>query len=35
MGLDEERIRSALRLSWDHDTEVDFTEFVQFIKSQV
>jgi cysteine desulfurase len=35
MGLDTERIHSALRLSWDYDTEVDFAEFVQFIKSQL
>lgn len=32
MGLDEERISSALRLSWDGRHDVDFTRLVEYIK---
>lgn len=35
MGLDDARIASALRLSWDGKVKVDFTELVNYIKSVV
>ena len=33
MGLDENRISEAIRISWNHDTKVDFTALVNYIKS--
>lgn len=33
MGLDETRIASALRISWDGGTKVDFSRLVHYIKS--
>lgn len=35
MGLDEARINEAIRISWNHDTEVDFTALVNYVKSMV
>jgi cysteine desulfurase len=35
MGFDEMRIASALRLSWDGQTQVDFSNLVDYIKSIV
>ena len=32
MGLDEERISQAIRISWNYDTIVDFSELVQYIQ---
>ncbi|MDO5346916.1 MAG: cysteine desulfurase DndA, partial [Lachnospiraceae bacterium] len=34
MGLDEKRISEAIRISWDYDTVVDFSELVFYIKGQ-
>lgn len=33
MGLDETRISEAVRLSWSHDTQVDFTALARYVKS--
>ena len=35
MGLDEMRIASALRMSWDGKTEVDFSRLIEYVKSIV
>ena len=35
MGLDETRISEAVRISWDSNTKVDFTELVDYVKSMV
>lgn len=35
MGLDESRINEAIRISWSHDTEVDFAALVSYVKSMV
>lgn len=34
MGLDEKRISEAIRISWDYDTVVDFSELVDYVKGQ-
>lgn len=34
MGLDEKRISEAIRISWDYDTVVDFSELVAYVKGQ-
>lgn len=34
MGLDEKRISQAIRLSWDYDTDVDFSELVMYVRGQ-
>lgn len=33
MGLDEARVSEAIRISWNHDTKVDFSALVNYIKS--
>ena len=33
MGLDENRISEAVRISWSHDTKADFAALVNYIKS--
>lgn len=33
MGLDEARISEAVRISWNHDTKVDFSVLVNYIRS--
>lgn len=33
MGLDETRINEAIRISWNHNTEVDFSALVNYVKS--
>lgn len=33
MGLDEARINEAIRISWNHDTKVDFSALVNYIRS--
>ena len=33
MGLDENRINEAIRISWNYDTKVDFTALVHYIES--
>lgn len=33
MGLDEERISEAIRISWNHNTKVNFSILVKYIKS--
>ena len=33
MGLPESRINEAIRISWSHNTKVDFCELVKYIKS--
>lgn len=33
MGLDENRVSEAVRISWNYDTEVDFTALVNYVKS--
>lgn len=35
MGLDEERVNEAIRISWNHNTEVDFSALANYIKSIV
>lgn len=35
MGLSESRINEAIRLSWNHDTEVDFHVLVEYVRSMV
>lgn len=34
MGLDDKRISEAVRISWDYDTVVDFSELVNYVKGQ-
>lgn len=33
MGLDEDRVNEAIRISWSHHTEVDFSSLVNYIQS--
>lgn len=33
MGLEETRISEAIRISWNHSTEVDFSSLVNYVKS--
>lgn len=33
MGLDEARINEAVRISWSHDTKVDFSALVNYVRS--
>lgn len=33
MGMPEERISEALRISWDHNTKVNFQKLADYIKS--
>lgn len=33
MGLEESRINEAVRISWNHDTTVDFSALVNYVKS--
>ena len=33
MGLDEKRISEAIRISWNYDTDVDFSKLVDYINS--
>ena len=33
MGLDENRINEAIRISWSHDTKVDFSALVDYVTS--
>lgn len=33
MGLDEDRISEAIRISWSHNTEVDFSALIEYVKS--
>lgn len=33
MGLDDARINEAIRISWSHNTEVDFAALVSYVKS--
>lgn len=33
MGLDEARVSEAIRLSWNHDTKVDFSALAEYVKS--
>ena len=33
MGLDEARINEAIRISWSHDTKVDFSALVNYVRS--
>ena len=33
MGLDEARISEAVRISWNHDTKVDFSALVNYVRS--
>ena len=33
MGLDETRVSEAIRLSWTHDTKVDFSALTDYVKS--
>lgn len=33
MGLDDDRISEAIRISWSHNTEVDFSVLIEYIKS--
>jgi cysteine desulfurase len=35
MGLDEKRVSEAVRISWNHDTKVDFTALVNYVRSMV
>ena len=35
MGLPRRRIDEAIRLSWDHTTQVDFGALVNYIRSMV
>lgn len=35
MGLDETQVSEAIRISWNHDTEVDFSKLVDYVKSMV
>lgn len=33
MGLDEKRVNEAIRISWSHNTKVDFSALVEYVKS--
>ena len=33
MGLDENRISEAIRVSWNYNTQVDFTSLIDYVKS--
>lgn len=33
MGLDEARVSEAIRISWNHDTKVDFSALIDYVKS--
>lgn len=33
MGLDETRVSEAIRISWNHDTKVDFSALADYVKS--
>lgn len=33
MGLDEARVSEAIRLSWNYDTEVDFSALTDYVKA--
>ena len=33
MGLDKARVNEAVRISWNHNTEVDFSALVSYVKS--
>ena len=33
MGLDEKRVNEAIRISWNYDTDVDFSKLVDYINS--
>ena len=33
MGLDEARVSEAIRISWNHDTKVDFSALTDYVKS--
>ena len=33
MGLDESRVSEAVRISWNHDTKVDFSALTTYVKS--
>lgn len=33
MGLDDNRISEAIRISWSHNTEVDFSALIEYVKS--
>lgn len=35
MGLDESRISEAVRISWNYNTEVDFSALVNYIKAMI
>lgn len=35
MGLDENRINEAVRISWGHDTNVDFSSLTEYIRNMV
>lgn len=35
MGLDETRVSEAIRISWNHDTKVDFSQLTEYVKSMV
>ncbi|MEE1282934.1 MAG: cysteine desulfurase family protein [Acutalibacteraceae bacterium] len=35
MGLDELRVSEAIRISWDCNTKVDFTELINYVKSMI
>jgi len=35
MGFDDKRINSSLRISWDYESEVDWSKLVSYIKSVV
>ncbi len=35
MGLDETRVSEAIRISWNHDTKVDFSRLTEYVKSMV
>lgn len=35
MGIDELRVSEAIRISWNSNTKVDFTELVNYVKSMV
>ena len=33
MGLDEVQVSEAIRISWNHDTKVDFSALTDYVKS--
>ena len=33
MGLDENRISEAIRVSWNYNTQVDFTSLIDYVKA--